>query len=193
MPKQVDAAAQRSEIRHAARRVFSRQGVEGTGLTHVAREAGMGRSSLYHYYPDKQSLLRDLVQKLLDDELEVFLGVLRGSGDPRHRVEQLARSLVALFHEYAAAFRMAADLRVRDAAQFKVFFRKVRSEFAAVIEEGQEQGVFDKGLAPALTASVLIGAIDGLLLQYFADGRAFPALDVLGEEVVRIARKALAA
>ena len=71
MPKIVDARAQRGEIRRAARRVFSRRGVAGTGLAHVAEAAGMGRSSLYHYYADKASLLRDLVRDLLA-EVESF-------------------------------------------------------------------------------------------------------------------------
>ncbi|NNL67364.1 MAG: TetR family transcriptional regulator, partial [Myxococcales bacterium] len=36
MPKQVDAVEQRRTIRRAARRVFARRGVHGTGLAHVA-------------------------------------------------------------------------------------------------------------------------------------------------------------
>ena len=68
MPKVVDTAVQRREIRRAARRVFARRGVASTGLTHVAEAAGMGRSSLYHYYADKASLVRDLTRELLAEE-----------------------------------------------------------------------------------------------------------------------------
>jgi AcrR family transcriptional regulator len=193
MPKIVDAALQRRQICEAARQVFARRGVVGTGLTHVAKAAGMGRSSLYHYYPDKPTLLRDLARQLLDDELAVFVAVLRGDGAPGERVERLARGMVTLFDEYAASFRMVFDLRLRDAGRFKIFFRKIRKELAAVIAEGQAQGEFDAALDPALAASTLIGAIDGLLFQHFADGRAFPQLDALGDELVRISRKGLAA
>ena len=89
MPKLVDARVQRAEIRDAARRVFSRRGVAGTGLAHVAAAAGMGRSSLYHYYPDKASLLRDLVRDLLREEEAIFLDALRGAGAPLERIERL--------------------------------------------------------------------------------------------------------
>ena len=192
MPKLVDAVAARRDICEAARSVFARRGVAGTGLTHVADAAGMGRSSLYHYYPDKPTLLRDLVKRVLDEELAVFVGVLRGEGAPAERVEKLARGLVALLDEYAAAFRMMFDLRLRDAPRFKSFFRKIRAELAAVIAEGQRRGEFDRALEPDLAASTLIGAIDGLVFQHFADGRAFPRLDALGDEVTRLLRKALA-
>jgi hypothetical protein len=119
--------------------------------------------------------------------------VLRGEGGPAERVERLARVLVSLFDEYAGAVRMMSDLRLRDAAPFRSFFRKVRAELAAVIADGQERGDFDPALDPALSAATLIGAVDGLLFQHYADGRAFAKLDALAEAVARIARKALAA
>lgn len=191
MPKIVDAAQQRREICGAARRVFARRGVAGTGLSHVAEAAGMGRSSLYHYYPDKQALLGDLVKQVLDDELAVFLEVLRGGGTPRERIERLTEVLVALFDDYAEAFRMVLDLRLRDAGRFGPFLRRVRRELASVIAEGQADGDLDARLDPSLAASTLIGAIDGLLFQHVADPRAFPSLEKLAAELKRISAKVL--
>jgi AcrR family transcriptional regulator len=192
MPKIVDADLQRRQICEAARRVFAERGVAGTGLAHVALAAGMGRSSLYHYYPDKPALLRDLADQQLALELAVFEGVLHGDAAPTQKLEQLARGVVALFDHYAESFRMVFDLRLRDAARFKPFFRKLRRVLGDVIREGQDRGEFDPGLDAALAASTLIGAIDGLLFQHFADSRAFPDLEVLGGEFARIARKVLA-
>lgn len=191
MPKVVDAAEQRREICRAARQVFTRRGVAGTGLTHVAQAAGMGRSSLYHYYPDKEALLGDLVAQVLDDELAVFVGVLGGGGPPVERIERLARVLVALFDEYASLGRMVFDLRLRDAKRFAPFFHRIRRELAAVIAEGQADGSLDRALEPELCASTLIGAIDGLLFQHFADAKAFAELGSLADEVAAVARKVL--
>lgn len=64
MPKIVDRELQRQDIRRAARRAFARRGVETVGLVHVARTAGIGRASIYHYYQDKAALVRDLVSRL---------------------------------------------------------------------------------------------------------------------------------
>ncbi|TDJ05786.1 MAG: TetR/AcrR family transcriptional regulator [Deltaproteobacteria bacterium] len=77
MPKIVAAAAQRRQIRLAARRVFARRGVARTGLAQVAERAGMGRSTLYHYYPDKAALVRDLARDLLQEEAELFNAACR--------------------------------------------------------------------------------------------------------------------
>jgi AcrR family transcriptional regulator len=153
MPKIVDARTQRGEIRRAARRVFSQHGVAGTGLARVAAAAGMGRSSLYHYYPDKASLVRDLIRNLLSEEEAVFREALRGEGDALERIERLMITLAGMFEAWARAGRMIADLRVRDARLFRPFFRRVRRELAGAIREGREDGVIDERVDPELAST----------------------------------------
>ncbi len=97
MPKVVDPHAQRRQIRRAARDVFSRRGLAGTGLAQVADAAGMGRSSLYHYYPDKAALVRDLVRDLAAEEAAAFAAAAGGSGPPLARIERLLADLHASF------------------------------------------------------------------------------------------------
>ncbi len=191
MPKIVDARAQRRDIRSAARRVFSQHGVAGTGLAHVAEAAGMGRSSLYHYYPDKASLLRDLVRDLLAEEGAVFREALRGEGHALERIERLMTVLAGMFEEWTHAGRMISDLRVGDARLFRPFFRRVRRELAATIAEGQRSGAIDRRADPELAAATLIGAVDGLLLQRIVDPSAFQPLARLRDELVRLTRRSL--
>jgi AcrR family transcriptional regulator len=191
MPKIVDAEIQRGEIRSAARRVFAERGVRGTGLAHVADAVGMGRSSLYHYYPDKDALLADLVQEMLQQELALFRACLHGDGTPLARLERLARACGALFPEWAAFGRMILDLRLEDAGVLKAYFRSLRRDLSAVISEGQRDGSLSKELGAEVAASVLIGAIDGLLLQYFIDARALPKPAELAEALCTTTRRIL--
>jgi AcrR family transcriptional regulator len=188
MPKIVDAEIQRNEIRDAARRVFAERGVRGTGLTHVADAVGMGRSSLYHYYPDKDSLLADLVRDMLAQERALFRACLR-DGTPLERLERLARACGALFPEWAAFGRLILDLRLEDTKPLKLYFRGLRRDLAAVIAEGQRDGSFSKELGADVCASMLIGAIDGLLLQYFVDTRAFPKPAEVAEALCTTTRR----
>jgi AcrR family transcriptional regulator len=109
MPKLVDPVRQRGEIRAAARRVFSRRGVAGIGLTHVAEAAGMGRSSLYHYYPDKASLMRDLLREVMSEEEAFFAAAVRGEGTPLERAERLGKILASMFASIFACARRAAS------------------------------------------------------------------------------------
>ena len=193
MPKLVDAANQREQIRDAAREVFAARGVRGTGLSHVARAAGMGRSSLYHYYPDKDALLADMVGEMLQQEQRLFRACLEAEGSALSRLEGLARACAALFPEWAAFGRVFMDLRLEDAREMGGFFRSVRRDLAGVISEGQADG----SLAPTpdahVQASILIGAIDGLLLQYFVDEAALPDPEALARDLVVVTRRMVSA
>jgi AcrR family transcriptional regulator len=191
VPKVVDAQAQRRQIRRAAQHVFSRRGVSGTGLTHVAEAVGMGRSSLYHYYPDKRSLVRDLVRDLLADEEELFRAAAEAPGRPLERIEALMTSLLALFEDWTSLGRLLSELRLRDASLFRPFFRRVRRILARLVVEGQGAGEIDARLEPELVAATLIGAIDGLLVQHAVDAGAFRDRDALRETVILSVRKAL--
>jgi AcrR family transcriptional regulator len=191
MPKIVDPHAQRRQIRRAARDVFSRRGLAGTGLAQVADAAGMGRSSLYHYYPDKESLVRDLVRDLLAAEESLFERAARAPGRPLERIEGLVADLTGVFEEWRSAGRLLAEVRTGRAREFRAFFRRIRDRLADMIEAGQRAGEIDRDLDPHLAAAVVIGAVDGLLLQYAVDPRAFPDSAALRRQLVDAAHKVL--
>ena len=193
MPKIVDSDEQRRQIRRAARRVFARRGISATGLAVVAEAAGMGRSSLYHYYPDKASLVRDLARDLLAEEEALFAALAQGPESPLERICALVETLTCTFAQWTDVGRMLLELWSSDARRFRPLFRRIRRDLAAAIVEGQRVGEIDPALRPELAAATLIGAIDGLLLQHFIDGSAFPDTDALSDEVVRVTRKALTA
>jgi len=191
MPKLVDSVTQRRDIRRAAQRVFSRRGVEGTGLAHVAAEAGMARSSLYHYYSDKDALVRDLLSELLAQEEALFAAVVGGDGSPLARIERLIGALVESFGSWAAVGRVLFDLRASQTRRFRAFFRRLRQHLAAVVAEGQRCGEIDASLDPELAAAAVIGLVDGVLLQYFVDRPAFADTAALADALTTNVRKGL--
>ncbi len=173
MPKIVDRERQCRDIRAAARRVFARRGVETAGLVHVARAAGIGRASIYHYYPDKAALVRDLVRHLLAEEEALFATALRGrEGSPLRRIEHLTGELAELFAEWAALGKMLLGLWSLSGTGFKPFFRRIRRDLAELIAAGQRAGEIDGALDAQEAATAVIAIIDGMLLQKIVDRAA---------------------
>lgn len=191
MPKIIDAADRRRAIRRAAQSVFAERGVKGTGLAHVAEAAGMGRSSLYHYYPDKKSLVRDLLGELMKEEEAVFAAVAPGDGSSLQRIEQLIRALMGMLEPWSAIGRVVLELRASESRRFRGLFKRTRRHLSAAIADGQERGEIDPSLDPSLTASMLIGAADGIFLQHLLDPLAFPAPDKIADEFVHSVHKML--
>ena len=175
MPKVVDADAQRARIRAAARRVAARRGLAATGLARVAAEAGISRPALYHYYTDKNALLRDVARELLDEEERLFEVALARPGRVPERIGRLADAVVARFAAWAGSGRALLSTWAEDAARLRPLLRRLRSALAALIREGQGEGEIDPALHPEETAALLVGLIDGLMLQVFIDPRHVPA------------------
>ena len=92
-------AAARERLLEVAARCVARDGVSGTGIAHVALEAGVSRPTVYRYFKDRDELIRSVLlqaglrlandvrthMKAFDDPAEgVVEGVLfalRGIGD----------------------------------------------------------------------------------------------------------------
>ena len=60
MPKIVDHDQQREWLLDACFRVFARDGFANATMRKLAKEAGVSTGTLYHYFPDKSSLLSGL-------------------------------------------------------------------------------------------------------------------------------------
>lgn len=192
MPKIVDRELQRKTIRRAARHVFARRGIEAAGLVHVARVAKIGRASIYHYYPDKAALVRDLVRDLLAEEEALFSEALsKAKGSRLERVENLAAKLTELFAEWASLGRMLLDLWATSGAMFKPFFGRIRGDLAQLIVEGQRAGEIDRKVESGQAASAVIAIIDGMLLQMIVDRAAFGEPAATRRLLVRSVRRIL--
>ncbi len=184
MPKIVDADEQRARIRDAARIVFARRGVGGAGLAQVAARAGISRTGVYHYYADKDALVRDLGRELLAEEERLFEAALLAPGGVEERIERLADGVLGRFVAWAHYGRPLLEIWAQETRRLRPLFRRLREALAALIEEGQRQGEIAPALPPRETAALLVGVIDGLMLQVFIDPAGVPASRVMRDALV---------
>lgn len=191
MPKIVDASEQRAQIRSAARRVYSRRGPSGLGLAKVAKEAGISRSNLYHYYEDKAALLQDLARELLEEEEALFRQALLSDGNVVERIERLADRIVERFSEWARVGGALLRIWLEDQRRVRRLFRDLRRDLAEVLRQGQALGEIDDRIPAEATATLLIGMIDGLVIQVFLDAGALPPPDQMRDALIGVFERVL--
>lgn len=191
MPKVVDEREKRRAIRRAARRVFSKRGLVGTGLAHVATEAGLSRANLYNYYPDQAALVRDLADELLAEEDALFRAALEEEGSPLERIERLTAAVTELFQRRVGMGTLLLQIWANEPRYVRPLLRTVREVLAGLIREGQRRGEIRRRLAPEAAAAVVVAMIDGLLLQFFIDPRAFPDPRSLRRTLIQAVRRTL--
>ena len=64
----------RKEILHAALRAFREKGYHGTTLDDIAERFGVGKTALYHYFPDKEAILYACHQESLAELDRIIRG-----------------------------------------------------------------------------------------------------------------------
>lgn len=166
MPKIVEVESKRREILAAAAAIFARHGYHGTNLQRVAEQAGMGKSSLYHYFPTKEALFAALANAVLQQEDTLFAGAARDGTDARVQLRTLIAAMAGLFDEWAKVGPLLIDLlrAPRGARRVRETFRTARRALARIIRKGQEEGCFRRG-SPTALATMVLACLDGLFLQ----------------------------
>lgn len=147
----------------------------------IARQARIAKPTLYAYFPDKDSVFRALVERLIGSWREAFLEGLRGDGDV------VARIAAALTNKNKAAMRLigssphAEELygeHDRSAGpQFKVF----EAEIAAAVEH---ELMLAGAARPKLMAQVLLASSAGLMHAAQSPAELGPAIRLLTERLV---------
>lgn len=86
-------ALTRRDILEAVHRLITEAGSADISLSDVAHDVGIGRTTLYEYFRDKDDLIASLVEDRLPEVLEnLFVG--SGESDPSARLAELAVAMV---------------------------------------------------------------------------------------------------
>lgn len=87
-------------IRGAGARVFARHGFDVATMEMVAKEAELGKATLYYYFETKQQLFTDIVKAAAGWLRRLSEAELTGGGDADTGLEALSRIVVTYFREY---------------------------------------------------------------------------------------------
>jgi AcrR family transcriptional regulator len=151
------------KILSTARRLFVQQGYTATSMRQVAEMAGIGKATIYHHFPDKQSIVMALLSHNLA-RMETALQRVRAESDPRRRIQVAAETSVDFLFESADIMQIVRreipGARDQMQAGFAKFFQEYMALLAEAIQRGTEQGIF-RPVDPLSTARVLMTMIQG--------------------------------
>ena len=84
----------REEVVERLMKVVRQRGYDGASLAELSKATGLGRSSLYHYFPDgKDDMVRAVLDQLEQGLRTLIFEPLGGPGRPRRRVEQMIKAV----------------------------------------------------------------------------------------------------
>lgn len=174
-PRTVDVAARTTTVLEAAGRVFAERGYNAATIEEIAQVAGIGKGTTYEYFKSKQELFLAVI------EHDWHRLVREGDADVRKDVgsthERLTRLTTAVLRSYqeiqrlhpaAMEFMVSAGSTAsceRLMRSYRQGLGVFRDRALAIIEAGVDRGELADDLRAHEIATVLIGALDGLLMQ----------------------------
>src|SRR5438105_9724738 len=168
-PPRGDAGARRAVILDAALRVFGQYGYRRTSMDDIAREADIGKGTIYLSFASKDEVFQALAQSLARQMLTGAETASRRSGTTADKLAAMHAAWFGTFAETIrrsphaaelldAKHRLSADLVADTASQYKRLVRDVLAEAAAAGELDLEPA----GLTADTAAELLIASARGL-------------------------------
>lgn len=177
----------RERILDAALVLFARFGLDGTTLVDIAMRAGLGKTTLYHHFPDgKGAIFRFAVHSLVGGHWEAFEAAVREEASPVSRLARYVRLRIDTYDREMLRWGLeqqaweAMKPLVNDA--IAPFFARELALLTDVVRDGMADGSMRRG-RPETVARILQAAFRGLTL----DGPVRPTAQGRSAEIEELA------
>ncbi len=176
----------------SAETLFVQQGYYRTSVDEIASRAGLTKGAVYVHFKDKQEVLLVLLQRAEDQVLRPILTSMDNPNiDPVQKLVNYAHSWARVAIEqrntmFLPILMSFEFLETNEQIKQTIsnMYERTYGALSAVIEEGRKAGLIAVEGSGREQAAVLIGVMDGLLLEWLRRGEM---LD--GERMSRVARQ----
>ena len=197
-PKIIDKAAKKQEILNAALIVFAQKGITNAKMVDVAEAAGIGKGTIYEYFKNKEEIFQagyDHFMQIMETRTAQSLSRIY---DPLEKIEALIECWTNMLQDdlfefiqiwmdfWAEGVRSTSNKALID---LKKMYVQYRALIVKILDEGIEKGKI-KPINTSIAASLLIGTLDGVMLQYIMD-RDFLDLNEVVETIKQLYIKSL--
>lgn len=170
--KPEEIALRRREIVEAARRCFIRSGFHQTTTDEICREANITPGGLYHYFANKDELIKAVIQYAAAGALQQVHEAAETEPDPRSALRKMGAVFLEAFYEPDFDNIARLDLETWSEALRNPGLLGIIQEgrattldsLAEVIREGIRRGDLTDKVDPVALATLFASIITGLRL-----------------------------
>jgi AcrR family transcriptional regulator len=136
--------------------LVSRHGLRAVTMSQIAEETGIGRATLYKYYPDVEAILVAWHQRVLSGHLKQLAALRCQPGDPLERLEAVLGTYALIRHEHHGTELEALLHRDEHLAHAR---RHLGELIRGLLVEGVKAGEVRKDVSPEELATYCLHAL----------------------------------
>ncbi|MBN9210482.1 MAG: hypothetical protein BGO45_04490 [Microbacterium sp. 71-36] len=182
--------ARRARIVADATRLYAERGYGATSMNDVAQRVGVSKSTLFHHYPTKETLLIEVlvardrsIGQAGGDEAASAADALRAFADTARRNAERSPGLIEV-HAVLSCEASAAEHPARP--YFIARYRHLLDATTDLFRTAQADGDLAPDRDPAFEAAWLIALWDGLQIQWLYDRSAVNVSEELADHLARV-------
>lgn len=165
--------AERGDAIPALAEIFREYGFAGASLSEITKRTGLGKGSLYHFFPNGKE---EMAKAVLDDvagwfETNVFMPLREGE-DPAAGIDHMFRAVIRFFNTGRRVCLVGAfaldDTRDRFASEDQFYFAAWTQVLAAALKRSS----FDTRAARDMAEDIVAGIQGALVLDRSQDDPA---------------------
>jgi TetR/AcrR family transcriptional regulator len=157
-------------ILNAAQKRFALYGFGKVTMDEIAEDVGMGKASLYYYFPTKEDIFRGVIRR----EQQEFLEQMQNVVEQKMLVSDKLRKYVLQRLKYSSQLFNLSSLNHQSWMDLKPIFKDLFNNFAGeerkllmqIIREGKQAGEFSVP-SPEKVAHLILHILQGLRLRLF--------------------------
>jgi AcrR family transcriptional regulator len=158
------------DILKAAAGVFAKSGYHLTDVEVIADKLGIGKGTIYRYFPSKHRLFTAVMEQMMHDLASRIASGARDITNPLDRLKSVIRSHMNFFEKHLHVLEIFVHYRSEYKEQSKQIYLKHYArgfhETAALIQKCIDQKLM-KPIPPRAIANLLIDIFYGILFTTF--------------------------
>ncbi len=167
------ANERKKQIIRSTLQCISDLGYNNLSMQDVAKTAGLSKGIIHYYFKNKQDLMKSVLGTV-STEIESRLAQIDETLPPLQQVKQMVKVYLGVVQENREKYCVNIDFwaQIKQQPEFKTIisnhYQTFREKTAEVLQRGFQTGVF-RPLNATSAASIVIGLIDGVSLQWLFD------------------------
>jgi TetR/AcrR family transcriptional regulator, cholesterol catabolism regulator len=182
------AAEQRRRVLEASVDIFSKRGYRATSMNEIAAEVGLSKPTLYHYFRNKEDILVQLYEDVMEQSVGSARAIMAAASDSYEGLRQLIAYRVRYTCENQAIHKVFFEEEDELPPELLRTVVEQRRQFEDVLKSAVKRHLTSTGQTLATSTTVYVntclGAANWVYKWYDPKGSETPA--ALGEQMATL-------
>ena len=182
----------RNLILDAAIRVFARTGYHTARVSDIAHEAGIAYGLVYHYFTNKDEILRSIFEERWSGFMEAVERIADADTSSRDKLVSVAALVLNAYRlrrEWVKVLvlEIQRSSRFAEPSQLRAVGRLFQT-VARILRQGQAAGEVSRDLDPEIASTVFIGGLELVITSLVLEVTRIDERETEDEYYTRVAR-----